>query len=154
MAEAFGTVEPAFPVNFLADEEPSQLVPVTVDDVLSQVTHDNSSQLSNDDHHLHKVSKKSNSKITKRFNKAAVKLADCVVKPNETVKEAQRRIKNNSASREFRSRKKTKLEEMLVTEDSLRTHNSVMRNDLALVEEVVQILKDGLVNSARHFCKS
>jgi len=83
-----------------------------------------------------------------------VKLADCVVKPNETVKEAQRRIKNNSASREFRSRKKTKLEEMLVTEDSLRTHNSMMRNDLALVEEVVQILKDGLVSSARHFCKS
>ena len=81
----------------------------------------------------------------------AVGEAEVEVKSHETKKRAIRRVKNNMASREFRSRKKTKLEVNTEKVSHLERENEKLRSDLQSVEDVVRILKDGLVKNAQKF---
>ena len=97
------------------------------------------------------ITRKQVNKKTGKTVKTEPKVDDMfVVKPNETKKQAVRRVKNNLASRDFRSRKKSKLSDMLERCDYLETENEALRNDLTSVEEVVRILKEGLIRGARN----
>lgn len=67
-------------------------------------------------------------------------------KANESKQQAIRRVKNNVASKVFRSKRKSKLENMLTQEANLDKENATLRRDLSLVTEVVSLLKEGLVS--------
>jgi len=75
------------------------------------------------------------------------------VKPHESKKQAVRRVKNNLASRDFRSRKRSKLSDMLEQADELVVENEALRVDLASVEAVVKLLKEGLIAGARNLAQ-
>lgn len=66
-------------------------------------------------------------------------------KPHESERQAIRRVKNNFASKVFRSKRRSKLELMLTQEEELTQENSAIRRDLSMVTEVVAMLKEGLV---------
>lgn len=95
-----------------------------------------------------KVGRKS-SKSKKQKAMASVQLDEVKVKPHETKKEAIRRVKNNMASKVFRSRKKYKLEDLLAKEEELVEENRLLRTDVEAVEEMVKVLKEGLISSAK-----
>ncbi|XP_067930314.1 uncharacterized protein [Watersipora subatra] len=99
---------------------------------------------------LKKAFCKTKSKVEKsRKQTSHKKLGDVIPKPHETQKAAIRRVKNNAASRVFRSRKKNKLEDLIEQEEQLDTENRVLRRDLEKVEEVVRVMKECLVSSAK-----
>lgn len=66
-------------------------------------------------------------------------------KPNESKQQALRRVKNNIASKVFRSKRKNKLEDLITREEELIKENRLLGKDLAMVTAVVAQLKQGLI---------
>ena len=103
-----------------------------------------------------KATNKSRVKIEKskhRVKKGKIpspKAATITPKPHETKQDAIRRVKNNLASRDFRSRKKYRLEDLLTSEQELIVQNKQLKGDIASIEEVVNVLKEGLIENARN----
>lgn len=125
------------------DHELTELIPVTVHEELEEspvIKVEATLPLSNK-----RASRPRKGKVTK----VKSTIDKVIVKPNETKKEAVRRVKNNMASRVFRHKRRSNLEKLLSREEELVRRNRDMRKDVEMVEEMVQLLKEGLVNSAK-----
>lgn len=76
-------------------------------------------------------------------------LQNVVVKPNETKKQAIRRVKNNAASRVCRKQRKNRLVTNAAKAEELTKKNKELLATIANVQSVVDLLKEHLVNATR-----
>jgi len=74
-------------------------------------------------------------------------LSSIKLKPNETRKQAIRRIKNNAASKVCRRQRKSRFKENSTRVEELMMRNAELQNDLITIQGVVEILKDHLVKA-------
>lgn len=74
-------------------------------------------------------------------------LSSIKLKPNETRKQAIRRIKNNAASKVCRSQRKSRFKENSARVKELMLRNAELHNDLINIQGVVEFLKDHLVKA-------
>jgi len=74
-------------------------------------------------------------------------LSSIKLKPNETRKQAIRRIKNNAASKVCRRQRKSRFKENSTRVEELMMRNAELQNDLITIQVVVEILKDHLVKA-------